>query len=286
MTRTTRSASATLHPTSLLRPAYTFLSNIHYYGGAIAVIARKKFTLNDLLRSDATLRPPARHRRPPISAIPQQPSFLLLSKFLRFSPRTNTLRPGRDQPRDPLDVPATFALPSSLSGRAVPRLDHHLSSLAPKRSFGPPVVEVLLFLHRLRDGQLPQNSASYMMLFAIIFGVIAGIKIMAAQHNRPYTIKWIPSGIAFAIGFLNTPSFSLARLIGGIIEYMYHKRVAKSGGADIRLIVVASGFVLGDGVISWAWQVVGAVLGASALAALHRIPMWREWAHGLAAAFL
>jgi uncharacterized oligopeptide transporter (OPT) family protein len=99
------------------------------------------------------------------------------------------------------------------------------------------------------DGQLPQNSASYMVLFAIIFGVIAGVKVMAAQYNHPYT-KWIPSGIAFAIGFLNTPSFSLARLIGGIIEYMYHKRVAKSGGADIRLIVIASGFVLGEGVIS------------------------------------
>ncbi|KAG1839558.1 hypothetical protein DFJ58DRAFT_645225, partial [Suillus subalutaceus] len=58
---------------------------------------------------------------------------------------------------------------------------------------------------------------SYMVLSARIFGVIAGVKVMAAQHNHPYT-KWIPSGIVFAIGFLNTPSFSLARLIGGIIE--------------------------------------------------------------------
>ncbi|KAG1883376.1 OPT oligopeptide transporter protein-domain-containing protein [Suillus subluteus] len=103
----------------------------------------------------------------------------------------------------------------------------------PGPSFPAPTAYVWLSLARLlRDGQLPQNSASYMVLFAIIFGVIAG---------------WIPSGIAFAIGFLNTPSFSLARLICGIIEYMYHKRVAKSGGADIRLIVIASGFVLGEG---------------------------------------
>ncbi|KAG2107547.1 OPT oligopeptide transporter protein-domain-containing protein [Suillus cothurnatus] len=120
----------------------------------------------------------------------------------------------------------------------------------PGPSFPAPTAYVWLSLARLlRDGQLPQNSASYMVLFAIIFGVIAGVKVMAAQYNHPYT-KWIPSGIAFAIGFLNTPSFSLARLIGGIIEYMYHKRVAKSGGADIRLIVIASGFVLGEGVIS------------------------------------
>ncbi|KAG2035225.1 OPT oligopeptide transporter protein-domain-containing protein [Suillus americanus] len=121
----------------------------------------------------------------------------------------------------------------------------------PGPSFPAPTAYVWLSLARLlRDGQLPQNSASYMVLFAIIFGVNAGVKVMAAQHNHPYT-KWIPSGIAFAIGFLNTPSFSLARLIGGIIEFMYHRRVAKSArGADIRLIVIASGFVLGEGVIS------------------------------------
>ncbi|KAG2131318.1 OPT oligopeptide transporter protein-domain-containing protein [Suillus clintonianus] len=120
----------------------------------------------------------------------------------------------------------------------------------PGPSFPAPTAYVWLSLARLlRDGQLPQNSASYMVLFAIIFGVVAGVKVMATQRNHPYT-KWIPSGIAFAIGFLNTPSFSLARLVGGIIEFMYHKRVAKSGGADIRLIVIASGFVLGEGVIS------------------------------------
>jgi uncharacterized oligopeptide transporter (OPT) family protein len=88
-----------------------------------------------------------------------------------------------------------------------------------------------------------------MVMFAIFFGVVAAAKAIAAQRSHPYT-KWIPSGVAFAIGFLNTPSFSIARLIGGIIEYTYHKRVAKSGGADIRLIVIASGFVLGEGVIS------------------------------------
>jgi uncharacterized oligopeptide transporter (OPT) family protein len=48
---------------------------------------------------------------------------------------------------------------------------------------------------------------------------------------------------------LNTPSFSIARLIGGVMEYIYRTRFAKDGG-DIRLIVIASGFVLGEGVVS------------------------------------
>jgi uncharacterized oligopeptide transporter (OPT) family protein len=88
-----------------------------------------------------------------------------------------------------------------------------------------------------------------MLAFAAIFATIAAFKTYAARRHLPYA-KWIPSGVAFAVGFLNTPSFSLARLIGGIIEYVYHKRVSRAGGADIRVIVIASGFVLGEGVIS------------------------------------
>ncbi|KAG1740129.1 uncharacterized protein EDB91DRAFT_1082107 [Suillus paluster] len=47
---------------------------------------------------------------------------------------------------------------------------------------------------------------------------------------QPPHTKWIPSGIAFAIGFLNSPSFSLGHLIGGVIKFIYHKLIAKSGG--------------------------------------------------------
>jgi hypothetical protein len=93
------------------------------------------------LQSDAT-RPPAGYRKPPIPTIPlrprlpptrdlPQPTFARLSKFLRFSPRTNAVRHDRkDESRDPLDVslflwflsvrsillpqfPATLPLPSN-----------------------------------------------------------------------------------------------------------------------------------------------------------------------------
>ncbi|KAG1838559.1 WD40-repeat-containing domain protein [Suillus subluteus] len=78
-------------------------------------IARKKSALRDILNSDATRRPPAGHRRPPISPIPmaprspprrdpQQPTFLRLSNLLRFSPRANRVPVRHIQPRDPLDV--------------------------------------------------------------------------------------------------------------------------------------------------------------------------------------
>ncbi|KAG1812156.1 quinon protein alcohol dehydrogenase-like superfamily [Suillus subaureus] len=96
------------------------------------IIARKKSAHRGILNSDATRHHPAGLRRPPIFAIPmvprppptrdpQQPTFLRLSKFLRF-PRTNGVRPGRkDQSRNPLDFPATLPLPPNrLHGESAP----------------------------------------------------------------------------------------------------------------------------------------------------------------------
>ncbi len=87
-----------------------------------------------------------------------------------------------------------------------------------------------------------------MLAFAIVFGAVAAFKTYASRRYLWYA-KWIPSGVAFAIGFLNTPSFSIARLIGGVIDHVYRTRFAKDK-SDIRLIVIASGFVLGEGVTS------------------------------------
>ncbi|KAG2343553.1 hypothetical protein BDR05DRAFT_932971 [Suillus weaverae] len=98
--------------------------------------------------------------RPLPTVEPQQPMFLPLRKLLRFS-RANAVPVRHIQPRDPLDVPATLPLPSSLSGQAATRFDHfetssppppsngivqslrqHLSFLVPRHSHGLSVVEV------------------------------------------------------------------------------------------------------------------------------------------------
>ncbi|KAH9848445.1 OPT oligopeptide transporter [Lenzites betulinus] len=119
----------------------------------------------------------------------------------------------------------------------------------PGPSFPAPTAYVWLGLARLlRDGELPQKSGEFMGIFAVLFSVIAAFKTYSARGGSPYA-KWIPSGVAFAIGFLNTPSFSLARLIGGIVEHVYYTRVGRENGG-IRLIIIASGFVLGEGVVS------------------------------------
>lgn len=89
-----------------------------------------------------------------------------------------------------------------------------------------------------------------MILFAVVFGLVSAAKVYSAQKQSTIT-KYIPSGVAFAIGFLNTPSFTLARLVGGVIEMTWRTRQKSRGrGSGITLVVIASGFVLGEGIIS------------------------------------
>ncbi len=87
-----------------------------------------------------------------------------------------------------------------------------------------------------------------MTAFSVLFAILSAVKSYLGRREH-WLSHWIPSGVAFAIGFLNTPSFSMARLIGGVIEYVFRTRLAENG-SDIRLIVIASGFVLGEGVVS------------------------------------
>ena len=104
------------------------------------------------------------------------------------------------------------------------------------------------------NGELPEKSGTFMLGAALLFGLLSALKTRLTRSPNPSHARYaflIPSGVAFAIGFLNTPSFSLARLIGGIVELIYHRYYAKGEkGGDIWLIVVASGFVLGEGVMS------------------------------------
>ncbi|KAJ3003405.1 hypothetical protein NUW54_g5316 [Trametes sanguinea] len=110
----------------------------------------------------------------------------------------------------------------------------------PGPSFPAPTAYVWLGLARLlRDGELPEKSGEFMVIFAVLFSVIAAFKTYAVRSGSPYA-KWVPSGVAFAIGFLNTPSFSLARLVGGVVEHVYYTRVGRENGG-IRLIIIASG---------------------------------------------
>ena len=106
----------------------------------------------------------------------------------------------------------------------------------------------------LNNGHLPANVVPFMIGFGLLFALSSGAKAFRSSLTNRFPmadrlIAYLPSGIAFAVGFLNAPSFSLARLIGGYIAYRTAK-ASGSGETPLFAIVIASGFVLGEGVLS------------------------------------
>ncbi|KAH8083524.1 putative oligopeptide transporter [Filobasidium floriforme] len=120
----------------------------------------------------------------------------------------------------------------------------------PGPEFQVPTAAIWLNLARLLNtGHLPPKSAEFMIAFGLLFAVISSLRYILPLFTKratPRFVAYLPSGIAFAIGFLNVPSFSLARLIGGIVAL----RTRRNGETPLIVIVAASGLVLGEGVIS------------------------------------
>jgi len=125
----------------------------------------------------------------------------------------------------------------------------------PGPEFAVPSAGIWLNLARLLNkGSLPSHVVPFMVVFGAVFGLISALKVFSSRAIARHrvlrkVIPYLPSGVAFAIGFLNAPSFSLARLIGGYIAYRATK-ASRTGEIPLFAIVVASGFVLGEGVFS------------------------------------
>ena len=148
-----------------------------------------------------------------------------------------------------LPLGTSFILPYT------PSQDQSFGYLLPASGQSRPKSDVdgrLSLARLLNNGSLPDGVVMFMVLFGLVFGFISFLK--AFKHridNSVITrlIPYLPSGIAFAVGFLNAPSFSLARLIGGYIAYRTAK-ASPTGETPLLAIVIASGFVLGEGVLS------------------------------------
>ncbi|KAH9820144.1 putative oligopeptide transporter [Melampsora americana] len=129
----------------------------------------------------------------------------------------------------------------------------------PSRSFPVPTATVWLSLARLvNNGELPMRSEETMMIFGFIFFWISTLKtlsnskVLLSPSNRSKLswTKYLPSGIAFSVGFINTPSFSISRLIGGLMIYSIKRRNRLNSNLnliELNWIIIGSGFVLGEG---------------------------------------
>lgn len=122
----------------------------------------------------------------------------------------------------------------------------------PGELFQVPTAYVWIFTARLVTGRgLPDMAWQYALGAGGIFTLTTILRIYLATGEEGSLRKrihpWIPGGIAVAVGMYNTPSFTLARTVGGIISLWW---ITWKGNSETAVIVLASGLILGEGVVS------------------------------------
>jgi OPT family oligopeptide transporter len=118
--------------------------------------------------------------------------------------------------------------------------------------FEVPTGYVWVFTARLVTGTgLPPMVKEWASGAAVIFAVSTAVRVYAtSRKQRGIGGKWIdfvPGGIAVAVGMYNTPSFTLARTIGGLVSLWWRRW---KGRSETPIIVLASGLILGEGLFS------------------------------------
>lgn len=124
-------------------------------------------------------------------------------------------------------------------------------STVPSNLFQIPSAYLWLFTARLLRGDgLPTMAPDISLSFAVVFLLFAVLKkyILSSRFERgAQWTKFVPSGVAVAVGMCVSPSFSLPRAIGGVGSWWYLRR---NPTKRFTVIIVASGLVLGEGIVS------------------------------------
>ncbi|ETS79156.1 hypothetical protein PFICI_09009 [Pestalotiopsis fici W106-1] len=111
--------------------------------------------------------------------------------------------------------------------------------------FQVPTAYVWIFTARLVTGQgLPPLAREWAIGAAVLFAFLTALRTKGLGKSWQV---YVPGGIAVAIGMYNVPSFTLARTIGGLVSWYWRQHLKRE---DTPLIVLASGFVLGEGFLS------------------------------------
>ena len=102
---------------------------------------------------------------------------------------------------------------------------------------------------------IPEGAPHYAIIFGSIFGVISIIQLC---FEGAWWVALIPGGVSFAngrsaprgceyelmrVGIFNVPSFSFARVLGGIFSWLYCRRRPEG---RYKLMIGASGLVIGE----------------------------------------
>jgi len=124
-------------------------------------------------------------------------------------------------------------------------VDRSLSRYAvPSAMFPAPTAMIWLDMARLvNGGALPAAVAPFCGTAAAL-----GAAAAAAKHAAPRAAARWPSAVAVAIGMYLPPRFTIPRVVGAVGAEVWRARAPGSHRAC--MVVVASGFVLGEGVTS------------------------------------
>ena len=114
--------------------------------------------------------------------------------------------------------------------------------------FQIPTAFVWIFTSRLVNGKgLPEMAWQWAVAAGCVWVVLTVLRVIGMRGGEAlWWHKLVPGGIAVAVGMYNTPSFTLARAVGGLASAYWKWR----GGETETVIVLASGLILGEGVLS------------------------------------
>ncbi|KAF2403747.1 oligopeptide transporter-like protein [Trichodelitschia bisporula] len=120
----------------------------------------------------------------------------------------------------------------------------------PNSLFQVPTAYVWVFTARLVTGQgLPPAVSEWAIGAGLIFAATTAFRTWARAggKSRQKFLNFVPGGIAVAVGMYNTPSFTLARAVGGVLSWYWTRG---KGRSETKLVVLASGLILGEGLLS------------------------------------
>ncbi|KAG5420002.1 OPT8 [Candida metapsilosis] len=119
----------------------------------------------------------------------------------------------------------------------------------PNETFRIPTAVIWIDCSRLVTGEgLPPKAMEFAIVFGVLFAIISLLKNTLPQTSKYHKyLVYLPNGVAVGVGIYNTPNFTLARFIGGLIAYNWHNI---SNRGKTSMIIFSSGLVLGEGLFS------------------------------------
>ncbi|KAL2431951.1 hypothetical protein ABEF95_004585 [Exophiala dermatitidis] len=140
------------------------------------------------------------------------------------------------------------------------KLYTHDKAKIPSRRFPIPVAHVWILAAKLATGMgndndndngagagsagFPEKSIQFSIATAAVFVLMTVLRITSDTKKTRWR-RWIPGGVAFAIGIYNTPAFTTTRALGGLFNWYWLDICGKDHDT---LMIWASGLLFGESV--------------------------------------